>query len=175
MQTPRDGMLDPSDTYTLYLAVTVPASSGLPSSALASPEAILGRYDGFCFDSEAPLWTSMRPVLLQFRQPRGAMAELFRGLAIWAENLAIVGDILIVRSRFYSILGTICSLIYLSKCSSGLEQWRYVFICPLTYNNAVTILQTGTPAESRVQTPLTPQMLPPADRALFRRRTGRRR
>jgi hypothetical protein len=93
IQTPRNGLLDKSDTYTLYLTVTVPVSSGLPTSALISPRAIIGRYEGFCFDSEAPLWTSMQPTLLQFKQPRGAMAELFRGLAIWAENLAVVGDV----------------------------------------------------------------------------------
>ena len=95
MQTPYKGLLklDKSDTHTLYLAVIVPVSSGLPMNAFLSPRAILGQYEGFCFDSEAPLWTGMRrgtPFL--FRQTRGAMAELFHGLAIWAENLAVVSN-----------------------------------------------------------------------------------
>jgi hypothetical protein len=35
------------------------------------------------------------------------------------------------------------------------------------------IRQTGTPAEINVQTPLVPQMLPPADPVLFLRRASR--
>jgi hypothetical protein len=96
VQTPCYGLLrfDKPDTYTLYLRVVVPVSLGLPINALISPRVILGQYEGFCFDDEAPLWTGMRPGLpLEFLQPRGAMAELFHGLAIWAENLAVVSGI----------------------------------------------------------------------------------
>jgi hypothetical protein len=86
-------MLDRSDTYTLYLKVAVPESSGLPTITFTSPQAILGRYEGYSFDEEAPLWAGMKPGKpFLFRQPRGAMAELFHGLAIWAENLAVVSD-----------------------------------------------------------------------------------
>jgi hypothetical protein len=91
IQTPHSGLFDKSETYTLYLTVTVPASSGLPITALISPRATIARYEGYCFDSEAPLWTGVQPgVPFLFRQPRGAMAELFRGVAIWTENLAVV-------------------------------------------------------------------------------------
>ena len=90
MQT-RNGFMEMSDTYTLYLTAVAPVSSGLPLNMLISPRSIFGRYEGYCFDSDAPLWTGMQSgVPLRFLQPRGAMAELFHGLAIWAENLSIV-------------------------------------------------------------------------------------
>jgi hypothetical protein len=93
MQTPCS-LLDKSDTYTLYLTVTAPVSSGLPINALISPRVIIAQYEGYCFDSQAPFWTGMRPGFpLVFRQPRGAMAELFHGVAIWAENLAVVSEV----------------------------------------------------------------------------------
>jgi hypothetical protein len=128
MQTPRNGMLDKSDTYTLYLSVAVPESSGLPMSALNSPKATFGRYEGYCFDEEAPHWTGMRPGLpLLFRQPRGAMAELFHGLAIWAENLEVVGDISHCPFQSDWILITSHSLTCPGKCSIGPDWWQYVF------------------------------------------------
>jgi hypothetical protein len=59
-----------------------------------SRQAILGQYEGCSFDEEAPLWAGMQPGKPFLpTQPRGAMAEIFHGLAIWAENLAVVSDI----------------------------------------------------------------------------------
>jgi hypothetical protein len=51
---------------------------------------MLGRYEGFTSDIDAPEWTCMevnRP--LQFRQPREAMAEVFMKIAFWAKNADI--------------------------------------------------------------------------------------
>jgi hypothetical protein len=81
--------------YVLTLDVAIPAQSGFAPSMLHSPQAILGRYEGLCSDDDAPEWTQMIPGrLIKFRQPRGAMAEVFGTLALWTENQAVVSEIL---------------------------------------------------------------------------------
>jgi hypothetical protein len=77
--------------YNLIIYVETPESSGVNPSYLSSPLATLGRYEGFASDSDAPEWTRMQVNQpLQFRQPRGAMAEVFMKIAFWTENAVIV-------------------------------------------------------------------------------------
>ena len=80
--------------YVLTLDVVIPAQSGFVPSMLHSPHAILGRYEGLCNDDDAPKWTQMIPGRpIEFRRPRGAMAEVFGTLALWTENQAVVSEI----------------------------------------------------------------------------------
>jgi hypothetical protein len=77
--------------YNLIIYVETPEASGVDLSYLSSPLATISRYEGFNSDINTPEWTRMevnQP--LQFRQPRGAMAEVFMKLAFWAENTEIV-------------------------------------------------------------------------------------
>lgn len=72
--------------------VTVPASSGLPTTALLSPRVVLALYEGDCDeDEDAPEWTLLIPNRdMLFRQPRGAMAEVYARLALWdTENVCL--------------------------------------------------------------------------------------
>jgi hypothetical protein len=82
--------------YNLVVYVETPEASGVDLSYLSSPLATMGRYEGSHADIDAPEWTRMevkRP--LQFRQPRGAMAEVFMKLAFWTENAEIVSTMFI--------------------------------------------------------------------------------
>jgi hypothetical protein len=77
--------------YNLVIYVEIPEASGVDLSYLSSPLATISCYEGFNSDIDAPEWTRMevnQP--LQFRQPCGAMAEVFMKLAFWAENAEIV-------------------------------------------------------------------------------------
>ena len=77
--------------YNLVIYVETPEASGVNLSYLSSPLATIGRYEGSNTAIDAPEWTCMevnRP--LQFRQPRGAMAEVFMKLAFWTKNAEIV-------------------------------------------------------------------------------------
>ncbi|KIM78282.1 hypothetical protein PILCRDRAFT_11275 [Piloderma croceum F 1598] len=77
--------------YNLILYVEVPENSGVNPAYLSSPLATLGRYEGMFYDKEAPTWVSCMAVgrPLMFRQPRGAMAEVFATIAHWTENASI--------------------------------------------------------------------------------------
>jgi hypothetical protein len=89
---PSDPVLTNFVAYSLILYIEVPEGSGVNPSYLSSPLATLGRYEGMFYDKEAPAWVSTllvgRP--LMFRQPRGAMAEVFATIAHWTKNAAIV-------------------------------------------------------------------------------------
>jgi hypothetical protein len=70
----------------------VPESSGIEKKFLQSPLLSLASYQGFNTDPGAPKWARIeakRPIL--FRQPRGAMSEVFSALAWWEDNYIIVG------------------------------------------------------------------------------------
>lgn len=69
------------------IQVTIPASSGIQTTMLVSPQVILALYEGNCVDDEAPDWTRMVPGRdVEFRQPRGAMSEVYATLALWDTN-----------------------------------------------------------------------------------------
>jgi hypothetical protein len=81
-------------SFHLILYVETPDTSSVEQSYLSSPLVTLGRYDGRCSDEEAPEWVQMMPGRpVQFRQPRGAMAEVFGTVAFWIENVRIVSDV----------------------------------------------------------------------------------
>jgi hypothetical protein len=80
--------------HNLILYVEVPETSGVNPSYLSSPLVTLGHYEGMFYEPEAPAWTCLlvgKP--LMFRQPRGAMAEVFAAIAHWTENATIVSTI----------------------------------------------------------------------------------
>jgi hypothetical protein len=78
-------------SYGLYLAVDIPLISGIDSTHLRSPLLTLASFEGVDTDLYAPAWTSMVPrQRFEFRQPRGAIAELFAALAFWQENYTVV-------------------------------------------------------------------------------------
>ena len=78
-------------SYGLYLAVDLPLISGIDSTHLRSPLLTLGSYEGLNTDPYAPAWTCMVPGRrFEFRQPHGAIAELFAALAFWQENYTVV-------------------------------------------------------------------------------------
>lgn len=74
--------------YCLFLAVDTPQSSGVDEKFLKGPLAALARFEGDAADVHAPEWTRALTVgwPLLFRQPRGAMAEVFSVLLFWHEN-----------------------------------------------------------------------------------------
>lgn len=74
-------------TYRLILHVNVPETSGVDVAHLSSPVVTLGRYDGHFRDSNAPAWTSLTMgAIVELRQPRTAIADVFAELAFWPEN-----------------------------------------------------------------------------------------
>jgi hypothetical protein len=80
--------------FNLILYVETPDSSGIDRSYLSSPLVTLGHYEGLQTDADAPEWVRMTPGRpLQFRQPRGAMAEVMGTVALWIENTRIVGNV----------------------------------------------------------------------------------
>lgn len=77
--------------YNLTLYVETPEESGVNTSYLSSPLVTLGRYEGMFYDTDAPRWVAMTTgKALMFRQPRGAMAEVFNTIAFWTENTSVV-------------------------------------------------------------------------------------
>lgn len=65
----------------------IPYTSEIDEDHLRSPRVVLSRYVGSCYDYDAPKWTSIMPGhQIKFRQPRGAMAEVFKTLSTWQEN-----------------------------------------------------------------------------------------
>jgi hypothetical protein len=92
------------------LAAEVPISSGISPAFLHSPLAALGTFERHSNNPETPLsdepgapaWAHMIPKFcLQFRQPRGAIAEVFRALAYWYDNNIMV-CYLLLRMLFSS-------------------------------------------------------------------------
>lgn len=70
--------------YNLMIQATIPASSGIRGPMLVSPRVLLASYEGHCTEDDAPEWTRMVPGRdVEFRQPRGAMAEVYAMLALW--------------------------------------------------------------------------------------------
>jgi hypothetical protein len=98
---PLDPLLTDFVTYNLILYIEVPEGSGVNPSYLSSPLATLGRYEGMFYDKEAPTWVSHMVVgrPLMFRQPRGAMAEVFATIAHWTENATIVSAATFISSH----------------------------------------------------------------------------
>jgi hypothetical protein len=79
--------LDNVRMYSLFVMVNTPESSLIRHKYCESPLAALASFQGLNSDAEAPEWTRLRsgrPLL--FRQPRGAMAEVFSALAFWQDN-----------------------------------------------------------------------------------------
>jgi hypothetical protein len=104
-QLHEDSFFTDINEYNLVLYVETPAGSHVDTSFLSSPLATLGRYQGLSSDPEAPEWTRMRsetPIV--FRQPRGAMAEVFMIIAFWPENATIVS--LNIYLVFWMLLST---------------------------------------------------------------------
>ena len=97
-----DGTFEDCYSYNLIIYVETPESSGVDTSYLSSPLATLGRYEGLATNFDAPEWTCMearRPPT--FRQPQGAMAEVFTEIAFWTKNLEIVSILpsIVIRSK----------------------------------------------------------------------------
>lgn len=87
IQMHQDNFFTDVFAYKLSLCVDLPDTSDIDISFRHSPWVTLEYYEGLNSDPEAPEWTCLiagRPVL--FRQPRGAMAEVFGELALWIEN-----------------------------------------------------------------------------------------
>jgi hypothetical protein len=77
--------------YSLFVSVDTPQSSSIAVNNCQSPLAALATFQGLNSDPDAPAWTRLRlrqPLL--FRQPRGAMAEVFATLAFWVDNYVTV-------------------------------------------------------------------------------------
>jgi hypothetical protein len=86
---------DPVTLFSLFLAVDIPESSRISPALLSSPLAALATFECHSLvankppptDLVLPAWTQMVPKWpLLFRQPRGAMAEVFASLAFWRDN-----------------------------------------------------------------------------------------
>jgi hypothetical protein len=91
VQTVDDIYLEDIFSYSLYLAVDVPPVTGIDSAHLRSPLLTIGCFNGLNTDPDAPAWSRLAPrQRFEFRQPRGAIAELFSALAFWRENSSIV-------------------------------------------------------------------------------------
>jgi hypothetical protein len=91
--------MDHVTTYGLFLAVDIPASTGIFAKDRCSPLAALASYEVHSWVADtapssatnAPGWTHMKPCTpLLFRQPQGAMAEVFAVLAYWVDNNMMV-------------------------------------------------------------------------------------
>jgi hypothetical protein len=84
--------------YSLSLGVDIPDSSRIDKEYLESPLATLAIFEGHNSDVDAPEWTRMLSPgrSLLFRQPRGAMAEVFSVLAVWQENQVVVSNLIVV-------------------------------------------------------------------------------
>jgi hypothetical protein len=92
--------------YSLFLAVDIPAQSGVHSTFCQSPVATLASFEDRDTGEHRPEWTRMVPLQpLLFRQPRGAVAEVFSALAFWRQNNIFVCDslaflfLLLIRCR----------------------------------------------------------------------------
>jgi hypothetical protein len=86
---------DPVTLFSLFLAVDIPESSGINPALLSSPLAAFATFECHSLvanmppptDLVLPAWGQMVPKWpLLFRQPRGAMAEVFASLAFWGDN-----------------------------------------------------------------------------------------
>jgi hypothetical protein len=97
-----DIYLDNVVLYNLFVAIDIPDQSGIASTFCQSPVAALASFEDRDSGLNMPQWTQMvpkRPLL--FRQPRGAVAEMFSALAFWQENNIIVCDFLMSFSFFF--------------------------------------------------------------------------
>src|SRR5882762_4055150 len=80
--------------FNLTLYVETPDTSNIDQLYRTSPLVTLGHYEGLQTDMDAPEWVRMTPgQRLQFRQPRGAMAEVVGTVALWIENTHIVSNV----------------------------------------------------------------------------------
>jgi hypothetical protein len=83
----QDDNLNNVALYTLFLTVEVPSSSGVDLKHLRSPLAALACFQGLNSDPLAPEWTHLLVgIPIVFRQPRGAIVEVFSALAWWGDN-----------------------------------------------------------------------------------------
>jgi hypothetical protein len=87
-----DIYLDKIRVYNLFISADIPPSSGIDEKYLLSPLIGLTSFEGHHTDVHAPKWTQMLTAghSLRFRQPRGAIAEVFAALAFWVENRLVV-------------------------------------------------------------------------------------
>lgn len=83
----RDSFFTDVFAYRLILHVEIPDTSNIDLSFQSSPLVTLGYYEGLNSDPESPEWTHLHAGWpIRFRQPQGAMAEVFHKLAFWNEN-----------------------------------------------------------------------------------------
>lgn len=87
-----DSIFTESNRHNLYLTATISDELDQLCASRASPRVILDTYVGLPEDLSAPEWTRWKRRTLEFRQPRESFIALFSQMALWQENLNLVGS-----------------------------------------------------------------------------------